>query len=112
METERLCIKCISECDIDDIVTLFGNEKNRQYLGGKIESENAQLKVNNLINDKDNYHFAIRLKKDNAFIGLVSITLYYDSGYKELSYEFLPQFWGNGYASESLKFMLHFCKEE
>ena len=36
--------------------------------------------------------------------------LYHDSEFKEISYQFLNEFWGHGYATEVLKKFLNYCK--
>lgn len=56
--------------------------------------------------------FAVRLKENGAFLGLVYLNPYYDTPACEFSYEFLPEFWGQGYACEVLSELLRYCGQE
>lgn len=55
---------------------------------------------------------AVPLKNTNDFIGLVSIDTHHDGVSKELSYQFLPNYWGKGYALEVIREILNFISRE
>lgn len=42
-------------------------------------------------------------------IGLVSLAPHHEGVYQEVSYQFLPCWWGKGYASEVVSVILHFA---
>ena len=46
------------------------------------------------------------------FLGIVTVSPYHHSEDLELSYMFLPEFWGRGYAAESLQLALDRCRDE
>lgn len=55
--------------------------------------------------------FAVRTRKNKEFIGLIYFAPYYDTGYYEISYEFLPEFWGKGYAFEIMTAFINECRK-
>ena len=110
--TERCVIKSLTASDIDEAVKLFTNQKTREFLGGAISRHEALLKLKSWIAEDSGTYFCVRLKNSSEFIGLVCITPYYENSLNELSYEFLPEFWGNGYALESTEEILNYCKSQ
>mgnify|MGYP002626942235 CR=1 FL=1 len=58
----------------------------------------------------ENIYFAVTLH-NGIFIGIIDIAPYYDGTSKELSYMFLPEYWGQGYAFESIKAVLDYCRK-
>lgn len=48
----------------------------------------------------------------NEFIGLVSLDTHHDTISKELSYQFLPSYWGRGYALEVTREILSYAFNE
>lgn len=63
------------------------------------------------MNKSDELHLAVKLL-DGTFIGLIEITKYHNQIDTEISYTFLKQFWGNGYAYETMKAILHYCQNK
>ena len=45
-----------------------------------------------------------------AFVGVISITDHHDGVFKELSYQYLPEFWNSGIATETLGAILEYLK--
>ncbi|WP_264298240.1 GNAT family N-acetyltransferase [Bacillus sp. B1-b2] len=45
-------------------------------------------------------------------MGLVSLDPHHDEVYPELSYQFLPKWWGKGYATEVVQFLTFFALNE
>lgn len=99
----------LSDKDIPSALLLFTNENVRRYLGGTITEAAAMEKLKAWINVKNDIYLSVRLIDEDTFIGLVSVSPYHDASKKELSYQFLPQFWGKGYAFEVLTAVLRYC---
>ncbi|UPK42676.1 GNAT family N-acetyltransferase [Paenibacillus pabuli] len=98
----RCYLNEVTQNDFEDVVQIYTNEQVRKYLGGIIPEEHTHAKFLDTLNrnDKtDSFYWVVRLKKSNQFIGLVSLDKHIDGG-TELSYEFLPSYWGQGLASE------------
>lgn len=87
----------------DDIYSLYSNKSVRTYLGGVPEKNDIDASFNRMLASPfPNTFFYITLKEMKEFIGLVSIDEYHEEEMYELSYQFLPQYWGKGYAFEVL----------
>ena len=50
-----------------------------------------------------------RTKSDDTFLGLVSLDQHQGGNETEVSYEFLPEHWGSGYASETVQAVISFA---
>jgi ribosomal-protein-alanine N-acetyltransferase len=53
--------------------------------------------------DSTERHWAIRLKSDGEFVGMVSLGVHHDGTDTEISYLLLPEWWGQGYAKEAVR---------
>ncbi|WP_230875024.1 GNAT family N-acetyltransferase [Lysinibacillus cavernae] len=85
------------------IHVLYSNEKVRTYLGGVPQDSYIEASFKGMLEAPfPNTYFYISLKTTGEFIGLVSIDEYHDKELYELSYQFLPQYWGKGLAFEVL----------
>nr|WP_226793392.1 GNAT family N-acetyltransferase [Bacillus sp. B1-b2] len=65
-----------------------------------------------LRSDNGCYYWVVRKKLTNNFMGLVSLDPHHDEVYPELSYQFLPKWWGKGYATEVVQFLTFFALNE
>ena len=111
METERCKIEWFGPDNISEAVELFTDPAVREYLGGPIPPEHAKRRLEGWCKRESPY-FAVTRKEDGALLGVVDITPYHEPGKEELSYLFLPAYWGNGYAEESIRCILRYCKEK
>ena len=107
ISTRRCNLRALNKKDFEILITLYTNEEVRKYLGGVRSPENAWDSLY-----KHKYNFTVRLNKTKSIIGIIMIAPHHDSEDMEISYMFLPQFWGNGYATETVKAVLDFCKNE
>src|SRR5690606_2755021 len=84
----------------------------RRYLGGTTDEELLlQNKFEEVLNKSKMsgvYYWCVRLIDDHKFLGLVSLDRYHDGKNIELSYEFLPQHWGKGYATEVARKLIEY----
>ncbi|MFJ7918185.1 GNAT family N-acetyltransferase [Lysinibacillus fusiformis] len=82
---------------------LYTNESVREYLGGIPQKNYIEASFRGMLEAPfPNTYFYISLKKTGEFIGLVSIDEYHEHEMYELSYQFLPEYWGRGLAFEVL----------
>lgn len=113
METNRCVVENLKKDDYDDVKLLYLDEKVREFLGGVISDERYNMSFKEMINhNEDSFYWVVRLKNTNNFIGLVSIDTHHDGVSKELSYQFLPNYWGKGYALEVIREILNFISRE
>lgn len=112
LKTSRCQIQKFSESHIKAAVPLFTNEQVRAFLGGPIPADWAERRLERWATEEsDSKYFAITLF-NGTVIGFIDISPYHEPGKQELSYLFLPEFWGHGYALEACQAVLNYCSEE
>ena len=111
IKTERCIITELIPSDFKEAMNLFTDNTVRQYLGGAITQDAACKKLESWISDNTGLYFCIRASKTNDFVGIISITKHHDDIFKELAYQFLPQFWGMGMATESISAILELLRK-
>ncbi|WP_339229309.1 GNAT family N-acetyltransferase [Oceanobacillus sp. FSL K6-2867] len=112
-ETERCYINLFRKNDFADVKKIFLNEDVRRYLGGIRDEESTSAILTSMLNSSDEaFYWVIREKQSNNFIGLVSLDPHHNSIFLELSYQLLPNWWGNGYATETARTIIHFSLYE
>ncbi|MFF2019711.1 GNAT family N-acetyltransferase [Paenibacillus sp. NPDC058177] len=111
METHRCNLTRLQRSDYQDVKSLYVNEQVRTYLGGAIPEEHILNKFSDTLqrSETDSNYWAIRLKHNNVFIGLVSLEQHVDGQDTEISYELLPHSWGQGYAKEAVDQVLAYA---
>lgn len=104
-ETARLRVRYFTLQDFDNYYLLQGNPVVMQYIRPartREESDNF-LKEKILPSSKDDFrgYWAVEKKENNEFIGcFVIIPLPEDDTKTQMGYSFLPEYWGEGYATE------------
>ena len=109
--TERCKLSPLAETDFDELTLLIGAEV-RRYLGGAIPVERFLEQMRQSTRESNTLHFTVFIKNTNARIGLITVAPHHNPADTEISYMFLPEYWGNGYARESVKAALDFCGRE
>ena len=111
LTTPRCQIRSFSEAYIQPALPLFTNERVRAFLGGPMPADWVEKRLERWATEKsDSKCFAVTLL-DGTFIGFIDISPYHEPEYQELSYLFLPEFWGYGYAFEACQAVLRYCEE-
>lgn len=114
LETERLILRKFSK---DDYKGMYNNwasdEKVTKYVSFNPHKNYNETKniLNEWIKDYNNgsYNWVVELKDNHEIIGNISVIEMNEKHNNcELGYVFGSKFWGNGYASESLKRVLEF----
>ena len=104
-ETERLRVRYFTAEDYDNYFSLQGNPEVMQYIrpARSREESDSFLKDKILPSSKDDFrgYWAVEKKESHEFIGcFVIIPLPEDDTKTQMGYSFLPQYWGNGFATE------------
>jgi RimJ/RimL family protein N-acetyltransferase len=117
LETKRLFLRETDWSDLPVIHALFCEPQVEQFtsvgLPGKPEVTRAI--ISGPIEDQTNIHrtqyeWIISLKKSEHVVGLTGISLGPDRFRSaEVHYNLFPNYWGNGYAYESLNEVIRFC---
>jgi len=106
LRTSRCELTPLVPADIPSLLPLFTSPAVRQFLGGVIPPEEAEARLNRWCSLP--YYWTVRTGDD--CIGLVDLSPYHDPQKTELSYQFLPAYWGQGYALETLSAVLEWCR--
>jgi RimJ/RimL family protein N-acetyltransferase len=120
VETERLILRDFNNSDWEDLHVLYMKPETVKYNpSGYPENEEASKKiVAGWSHQPDNtpreeYTLAIITKTDLKFVGVISINLgnhKYQRG--EIWYKLLPEYWGQGLATEAMRAVLAFGFEQ
>ncbi|MDP4553486.1 GNAT family N-acetyltransferase [Alkalihalobacillus macyae] len=109
IETNRCFLLKLQADDYEDVKLLYVNGEVRKYLGGPQEEESIKASFKEVNKTTaDSLNLIAREKKTNNFIGLVSLDAHHDGISTEVSYQLLPTWWGNGYASEIVKELINY----
>ncbi|MET3193780.1 GNAT family N-acetyltransferase [Bacillus sp. OAE603] len=112
-ETERCFINSFQKLDYDDVKKLYINKKVRNFLGGIPEEDSIRVVLDEMLNsNEDSYYWIVREIQTDTFIGLVSLTPHHDGLFLEISYQFLPNWWGSGYATEVVQVIIKYALNE
>ncbi|RPF55482.1 GNAT family N-acetyltransferase [Aquisalibacillus elongatus] len=112
-ETERCFVNTFQKSDYDDVKKLFVNQEVRKFLGGIRQENSIKVELDEMHNSSvDSFYWVVREKQEENFIGLVSLDPYHDDIHLEISYQFLPYWWGNGYATEVVQMIISFALNE
>jgi [ribosomal protein S5]-alanine N-acetyltransferase len=104
--TERCRLDPLSESDAPDILRLLQSPECREYLGGPIDPAAFPDRLRAMLADEATHQWVVRLRDARDFAGLLSFGPHHDGQDQEVSYQFLPEFWGQGLAVESLRALL------
>jgi RimJ/RimL family protein N-acetyltransferase len=108
--TEKVSIRALNQSDLELIVEIWTNPLTRKYLGGPVSVADASDRFAKMLkNNYNNSWFFVVEYADNK-AGLISIDNYHETDAHEISYQFLPQFWGKGIAFSALNQVMQFAR--
>ncbi|MFL3012023.1 MAG: GNAT family N-acetyltransferase [Acidimicrobiales bacterium] len=108
IETERLVLKKLVEVDKERLVSLIGDFRVSKTLSNvpypyTLDDADEWLKI------VDNEEFNLNIFLNNDLIGGVGLTPIEDD-FCELGYWLGVEYWGQGYATESVRGLLNYAK--
>lgn len=104
IETNRCVLLKVQADDYEDVKLLYTNCEVRKFLGGTQDSGSIAASFKGIHNaTSDSLYLIAREKNTTDFIGLVSLDAHHDGVSTEISYQFLPIWWGKGYATEIVR---------
>lgn len=101
LTTERLQLRCLRNDDWPVLERILTDPTVRQFLGGPVGSELLTKLSTSELGSQEGVFVVVA---GSAAVGTVSIDHERDD--RELSYQFLPEHWGNGYAKEACRAVL------
>ncbi|WP_281863373.1 GNAT family N-acetyltransferase [Planomicrobium okeanokoites] len=109
-KTERCVLSAFQESDCEDVSKLFVNEEVRRYLGGIRDADSLKETLESMLTPQPAaYYWVVRGESTKEFIGLISLDLHHDGIDCEVSYQLLPDWWGKGYAAETVTVIIDFA---
>jgi len=111
ISTDRCILSSLTEAGFFELTPLLTNAEVRRYLGGVRPIEDSFRYLRESIASASNYPFVVRLCGTAELLGLVTLGPHHVPTDMEVSYMFLPEHWGKGYAQEAMKAILGFCKQ-
>lgn len=99
--TNRLTLRPAHEDDVEIYRKLWSDPAVRSHLGGPVEGE--RLTAYECGYTHRPYFFSVVTNDSAEMVGTVSIDQASHFGRREISYSFLPEHWGYGYAREAVK---------
>ncbi|MBU5466148.1 GNAT family N-acetyltransferase [Virgibacillus sp. MSJ-26] len=113
LKTKRCMIDTIRKTDFNDVRNLYTNPEVRKYLGG-IRGENSiKSAMGKMLKPPQNsFYWIVRERETGCFIGLVSLDPHHEGDYQEISYQFIPDYWGQGYATEVVGHIIDYSLSE
>jgi ribosomal-protein-alanine N-acetyltransferase len=112
IKTPRLTLVKVQPDDFDDFFRLQTEPRAREFLGGPADLSKIKNKFEEILAPKGTAKYWAVKRAGGKLLGLVSITDHHDQQDLELSYQFLPEFWGQGFAFEALSAVLTHARED
>src|SRR5258707_6651913 len=113
LETERTTLSLLTEEDLPAVAAIALEEDTFKYLKKfrtMSPEEYARFVHTKLeqIRSNTGYHWAVRLKKDQRFIGVVNLNLIAGTSKMQIGAQLKRDYWGQGFASELLHKLVEF----
>ncbi|MFG3345990.1 GNAT family N-acetyltransferase [Streptomyces sp. NPDC048018] len=98
--TERLVLRAVRERDLPAVTRLWTDPEVRRHLGGPVVESVIRIRQRRIVG-APGFH-AVERVSDGVVLGLVTVERAGRHGETEVSYQFLPEHWGHGYAREAV----------
>ncbi|MEM8851112.1 MAG: GNAT family N-acetyltransferase [Pseudomonadota bacterium] len=113
LTTDRLILRGTLRDDAGLIDTLLSDADVRRFLGGPVPlAQRAGRVAEYLRAGAEETVWIVQTKAPGRAIGLVSLSEHHDGPDTELSYQFHPDTWDQGYATEAARKLLDFALED
>ncbi|MFI6416517.1 GNAT family N-acetyltransferase [Streptomyces sp. NPDC050842] len=100
LATDRLLLRAVRRGDVAAVSRLWTDPEVRRHLGGPVTEPVIRIRQRRIVG-APGCHAVIRVE-DDVLLGLVTVEPGARSGETEVSYQFLPEHWGRGYAREAV----------
>ncbi|MFI8293521.1 GNAT family N-acetyltransferase [Streptomyces sp. NPDC085614] len=98
--TERLLLRSVRTGDVPAVTRLWTDPEVRRHLGGPVAERIVRIRQQRVVG-APGVHAVVRAA-DGVLLGLVTVEPDARDGETEVSYQFLPEHWGRGYAREAV----------
>ncbi|MFG2111706.1 GNAT family N-acetyltransferase [Streptomyces sp. NPDC048718] len=98
--TKRLVLRPVRTRDLPAVTRLWTDPEVRRHLGGPVTDTVVRIRQRRIVGAPG--RLAVERTLDGAVLGLVTVDQDGRGGETEVSYQFLPEYWGQGYAREAV----------
>ncbi|MFF0752817.1 GNAT family N-acetyltransferase [Streptomyces sp. NPDC004267] len=98
--TDRLVLRPVRARDLPVMTRLWTDPEVRRHLGGPVTEAVVRIRQRRIVGAP--HYRAVERAADGAVLGLVTVEPAGRGGETEVSYQFLPEHWGQGYAREAV----------
>jgi [ribosomal protein S5]-alanine N-acetyltransferase len=104
IQTTRCNLTSLQSDDLENVINLYTDPCVRQFLGGPVREGTIRSEFPLFVTSSATPHrWAIRLRADNTFVGIISLGAHHDDIDTEVSYQLLPAWWRQGYGKETVQ---------
>ncbi|UYQ60511.1 GNAT family N-acetyltransferase [Streptomyces peucetius] len=100
LTTRRLALRPVAAADVPEIARLWTDPEVRRHLGGPVDSNVVRIREKRCVGAPG--AFAVVRQADLTVVGLVTVEPGARDGRTEVSYQLLPEHWGQGYGREAV----------
>ncbi|MFF5933914.1 GNAT family N-acetyltransferase [Streptomyces sp. NPDC012508] len=104
LTTARLLLRPVRTADVPAVTRLWTDPEVRRHLGGPVTEQVVRIRQRRVVGAAG-VHAVVRAA-DGVLLGLVTVEPGARDGETEISYQFLPEHWGHGYAREAVAAVL------
>ncbi|MEM7030716.1 MAG: GNAT family N-acetyltransferase [Chloroflexota bacterium] len=109
IQTKHCILRPLQSDDLACIVALYTNAAVRQFLGGVVTRSEIEARFITMMQEKpDALFWVIKHQAEQECMGLVSLTKHHNGVDTEVSYQILPKYWRQGYASEVVQAVVNY----
>lgn len=106
----KVSLRSLSSNDLDLVTSIWTNPVVRQYLGGPVTVTNAAERLAQMLKSDGGGAWFFVAEYEGTGAGIISIDRCHGGDNYEISYQFLPEFWGKGVAYASVRQAMNFAR--
>ncbi|WP_223183021.1 MULTISPECIES: GNAT family N-acetyltransferase [unclassified Streptomyces] len=104
LATGRLLLRPVRTADVPAVTRLWTDPEVRRHLGGPVTEHVVRIRQRRVVGAPGVH--AVTRTEDGTLLGIVTVEPEARDGETEVSYQFLPEHWGRGYAREAVAAVL------
>lgn len=117
LRTKNVIVREITVNDVDRLYEIYSDADVVRYIENLYENREEELRFTKdyILNQYRFYEYGMWIVesiKTNEIIGRAGIFDRADEEYKEIGFVFAKEYWGKGYAKETLKAIINYANEE
>lgn len=111
IETKRCLCASLAYGDFPGVARLYSDHRVRRFLGGVADETFSRDRFETLCSTSHAPIWAVRARADGEFIGMIFLDRHHDGEDMEVSFQFLPECWGRGFATETVGAIIAYARD-